>query len=90
MVQAKQIFFFLKCSKMAEAKSTTPNSPGPTFIGDLCHFQPFFLFFNFFKHFFEHIKGPLWGLFYRTDECSSGDLRGGAFSIRLQNCKVIS
>ena len=60
------------------------------FIGILCHFLPFSYFFNFFKHFLEHINGPLSGLFYRTDECSSEDLRGGAFSIRLQNCKVIS
>ena len=29
---------------------------------------------KFYQHIFEHIKGPLSGLFWRTDKCRSKDL----------------
>ena len=40
------------------------------------------LFKNFLEHIFEHIKGPLSGLFFITDKCKTKEIRGGAFSIR--------
>ena len=49
------------------------------FIGHM----PFSTFFLLFKKFFEHIKGPLSGLFYRTKKCRSEVLRIGAFSIHI-------
>ena len=51
------------------------------FLSSICHFLPFFLFFNFLEHIFEHIKGPLSGLFYISDKSRTKEIRGGAFSI---------
>ena len=52
------------------------------FIEHITLLSNFFLFYNFLEHIFEHIKGPLSGLFLITDKCRSKDFRGGAFSIR--------
>ena len=41
--------------------------------------------FAILEHILEHIKGPLWGLFWRTEKCGTEDLRGGALSIRRFN-----
>ena len=35
---------------------------GKLFLSGISPFQPFFLFYNFFEHIFEHINGPLLGL----------------------------
>ena len=50
--------------------------------------QTFFLCKNFFEHIFEHIEGPLSGLFWRTKKCRSVEIIGGAYSNRLANLNL--
>ena len=57
-----------------------------TFIGHIASLSNFFLIF---EHIFEHIKGPLSGLFWRTEKCRSNEIRGDTFSIRPFNCLFI-
>ena len=39
-------------------------------------------FKTFFKHIFEQILRPLWGLTWKTEICRPEELRPGCFSIR--------
>ena len=48
----------------------------------------FVLFQKFFEHIFEQIKGPLLGLFYRTEKCRSEEKRGGALA-SPNCCKIL-
>ena len=44
-------------------------------------FSTFFLNFDLFQTFFQHINAPLLGLFWKTEVRG---MRGGAFSIRSE------
>ena len=74
MSQIMGVFVPFECSIIVEL-----------FLLGICHFQPFFLFYNFSEHIFKHINGPLSGLFWRTEKCRSEDLRGGGFSTHQRN-----
>ena len=54
-----------------------------TFFGPKSSFSNFYYqAYAIFEHIFEHIEGPLSGLFFITNNCKSEEIRGGAFSIR--------
>ena len=41
------------------------------FLSGIHHFGPFFFFYNFFKHIFEHINTTLSSLFWKIKKCRS-------------------
>ena len=60
-----------------------PTFKKNTFIGSMLKLITFdYNYLTFFEHIFEHINGPLSGLFYRTEKCRPEEIRGGAFNIR--------
>ena len=55
-----------------------------SFVALIASFSNFcYWAYAIFEHIFEHINGPLSGVFWRTEKCRTKEIRGGAFSIRL-------